>query len=60
MAWSEEKRKKLWGKAANPGTILGVLLGLYGGMSYNLILIVLGLACFIAGLWYYNKYKKKH
>jgi len=61
MAWTEEKRKKIWGRKANPATIMGFLIMLYGVMTRGYVglgMIILGLVILIQGFRMHKKYSQ--
>ncbi len=55
MAWSEEKRKKIWGKKFNPAVLLGIFF-LLATLTAGLISFIIGLVFIYQGYRMYKKY----
>lgn len=53
MAWSEEDRKRIWGKKYNPALLMGLLLLIVAGWIGR----VAGLIIMFYGFKLYKKYK---
>jgi len=55
MTWSEEKRKRIWGKKYNPAVLMGVFFML-GTYSAGIISFILGIILMFLGFRMYKKY----